>query len=87
MQRIEKVVLQNRLEQVNEETDLLKNTLAKDNEEREALQLQVKQNNESKEKSNKVEEIHNCYKCEFVGNSKDVLKTHVIAIHMKKTFQ
>ena len=83
----EKVVLQNKLEQQNEETGLLKNTLAKNNEESEALHLQIKQKDEAKEKSNKEEERHNCYKCEFVGNSKDVLKTHMIAMHMKKTCQ
>ena len=50
--------------------------------------LKVKQIENSREEMNKFEvvkeEEHFCYKCDFKGNSKDEVKKHVIATHMRK---
>ena len=81
-------VLKEDLDKKNKETEFLKDTLTKNKEEREALILKINQtNNKAEEESNKEEVKHLCYKCEFIGKSKEDLRTHVIATHMKKAGQ
>ena len=69
------------MDKKNEETDILKDTLARVSDEKEALLLQVKQNGKNEEEISK----EHCYKCEFIGKTKEDLIAHVKTKHMKIT--
>ena len=72
------------MDKMNEEIDILKDTIAKVSDEKDALTLQVKQNDKEIRKEH---EEHHCYKCEFIGKSKEALIEHVKTKHMKKIGQ
>ena len=72
------------MDKINEEIDILKDTIAKVSGEKDALTLQVKQNDKEIRKEH---EEHHCYKCEFIGKSKEALIEHVKTKHMKKIGQ
>ena len=69
------------MDKKNEETDILKDTLARVSDEKEALLLQVKENGKNEEEISK----EHCYKCEFIGKTKEDLIAHVKIKHMKIT--
>ena len=46
-----------------------------------------KRKKNEEEGKKELDEQHECYKCEFIGKSKEILITHVTTEHMKKIGQ